>query len=150
MPLKELPALAQDCVDDNGRVTAMLSMHMNGVVPTMHGEIQAQVRLICQRCLEPVVVELAAKTSLGFVQTEEQAALLPSDLEPFLYEEEEIPLSSVLEQELLLALPIVAYHDQCSHQSYEPNEQEVTAAEPKQNPFAVLEQLKGKGQKSDT
>ncbi len=75
---------------------------------------------------------------------------MPESLEPFLLEEEETPLAGLLEQELILALPIVAYHDTCEPYPYAGKEEaEAAVAEEKPNPFAVLEQLKGNLKKSD-
>ena len=144
MPLKQLVNLSADCVSDEGRVEADLAMKMEQSRPELHGTANASVKLVCQRCLEPVDVEVSVKIALGFVQTEAQMAELLESLEPFMFEEEEIPLADVLEQELILALPIVAYHEACEPYPYAGKEEaEAAVAEEKPNPFAVLEQLKG-------
>lgn len=150
MPLKQLTTLVADCVSDDGRVEADLALRMEHARPEIHGTANASVKLVCQRCLEPVEVKVDVSIDLGFVQTEEQISQLPESLEPFMLEEEEIPLASLLEQELILALPIVAYHDTCEPIPYAGKEEaEVVVAEEKPNPFAVLEQLKGSLKKSD-
>lgn len=150
MPLKQLATLVADCVSDDGRVEADLALRMEHTRPEIHGTANASVKLVCQRCLEPVEVKVDVSIDLGFVQTEEQISQLPESLEPFMLEEEEIPLASLLEQELILALPIVAYHDTCEPIPYAGKEEaEVVVAEEKPNPFAVLEQLKGSLKKSD-
>lgn len=151
MPLKELSLLAADCVSDEGRVEADLSLRMEGPRAEIHGTANATVFLTCQRCLEAAEVKLDVNIDLGFVQTEDQAKQLPSDLEPVMLEEEEMPLASLLEQELILALPIVAYHSNCEPIPYqgEDEQAEVSNVEEKPNPFAVLEQLKGKVKKTD-
>lgn len=149
MPLKQLSTLVADCASDDGRVEADLTLHMNGVRPEIHGTAQAAVQLVCQRCLEPVEVNIRVKVALGIAQTEEQVNEMPSDLEPFVLEEEEIPLSDLLEQELILALPIVAYHDGCEPFPYDNGEDDSAKANEKPNPFAVLEQLKGNVKKTD-
>ena len=149
MPLKQLSTLVADCASDEGRVEADLELHMNGARPEIHGSAKASVQLVCQRCLEPVEVEIHAKVALGIAQTEEQVNEMPSDLEPFMLEEEEIPLSDLLEQELILALPIVAYHNGCNPYPYDKGAEKSAAVKEKPNPFAVLEQLKGSVKKSD-
>ncbi|MEE2732719.1 MAG: YceD family protein [Pseudomonadota bacterium] len=149
MPLKQLVNLAADCVSDQGRVEADLALKMEQARPELHGSASADVKLVCQRCLEPVDVRVEVKIALGFVQTETQMAELPESLEPFMLEEEEIPLAELLEQELILALPIVAYHSACEPYPYEGKEAAEAAVEEKPNPFAVLEQLKGKTNKPD-
>jgi len=150
MPLKQLTQLASDCVSDEGRVEAELELRMERARPELHGKARALVKLTCQRCLEPVDVQVDVEVALGFVQNEEQINEMPESLEPFLLEEEEVPLADLLEQELILALPIVAFHKSCEPYPYEGKEAaEAATAEEKPNPFAVLEQLKGKLNKSD-
>ena len=150
MPLKQLSSLAADCVSDEGRVEADLQLRMEQSRPEIHGTANAEVKLVCQRCLEPVAVKVDVSIALGFVQDEAQIAQLPESLEPFMLEEEEVPLAELLEQELILALPIVAYHDTCEPYPYAGKEEaEAAVADEKPNPFAVLEQLKDSLKKSD-
>lgn len=150
MPLEQLTLLAADCVSNEGTVEADLTLKMEGPRAEIHGSASATVKLVCQRCLDAADVPLKVQIALGFVQTEEQAKELPSSLEPFLLEEEEIPLASLLEQELILALPIVAYHSDCEPFPYQGGEDQApSSVEEKPNPFAVLEQLKGKVKKTD-
>lgn len=149
MPLQQLPALMADCVDDSGKLEADLQLDMQGRWPVMTGVVDATVKLVCQRCLENVEVPLHSSISLGFSQSEEALAELPKTLEPWLLEEEEIPLADVLEQELILALPIVAYHAECQPAEYQQAQEPVEIEPEKPNPFKVLEQLKGQVKKSD-
>lgn len=149
MPLQQLPTLTADCVDDSGKLEADLQLDMQGRWPVMTGVVSATVKMTCQRCLETVDVPLQANVALGFSQSEEALEELPESLEPFLLEEEEIPLADVLEQELILTLPIVAYHAECKPADYEQPPEPVVVETEKPNPFKVLEQLKGKTKKSD-
>src|SRR5690606_19013993 len=93
MPLRQLPTLVADCIDDGGNVEADLQLEMQGRWPVMTGTVQATVRMTCQRCLEAVDVQLRADMALGFSQSEEALEELPEALEPYLLEEEEIPLA---------------------------------------------------------
>ena len=149
MSLNQLPTLMADCIDDSGNLQADLQLDMQGRWPVMTGSIQATVKMICQRCLEAVDVPLQTSTALGFSQSEEALQELPESLEPYLLEEEEIPLADVLEQELILALPIVAYHAECQQAEYQQAAEPVVNEPEKPNPFKVLEQLKGQVKKSD-
>ena len=78
------------------------------------------------------------------VWTEEQAKALPADLDPLLVTGERMTLAEVLEEELLLALPLIALHDQCPNspldESGEADEEQIKP----DNPFAVLAHLKGR------
>ena len=108
------------------------------------GTVKTHLQLTCQRCLEPVQTAIVANVSLVMVYDEEQIKALPDHLDPWLVTDEKIILSELLEEELLLALPLVAMHEQCPtvlHTSAEP----AAAAESKRdNPFAVLAQLKSR------
>lgn len=149
MPLQQLPTLVADCLDDGGRLQADLQLDMQGRWPVMTGTVEATVKMTCQRCLEAVAVSLQASLALGFSSSEEALEELPDTLEPYLLEEEEIPLADVLEQELILALPIVAYHPVCQQTEYPASPEPVVSEPEKPNPFKVLEQLKGQVKKSD-
>ncbi len=151
MPLKQLPLLAADCVSDEGRVEADIQLRMEGARAEIHGTARTTVLLTCQRCLEAAPIELNVTIALGVVSSEERASELPESLEPFMLEEEEVATARLLEQELILALPIVAYHSDCEPFPYDSKQQQVEGSgeETKPNPFAVLEQLKGKVKKSD-
>ena len=149
LPLQQMPALAADCVDEAGRVEADLQLDMEGRWPVMTGIVQGTLKMMCQRCLEPVDVSIKADIELGFVQSEEAMAELPEHLEPFLLEEEEVSISDLLEQELILALPIVAYHAECEPASYQQDDEDAASGDEKPNPFKVLEQLKGNLKKTD-
>lgn len=71
--------------------------------------MQAKVVQECQRCLQPVVLELAGETQLGLVPADEQARQLAPRYEPWLAVDE-VDLWELAGEELALALPVVAYH----------------------------------------
>ena len=86
---------------------------------------------------------------LVLVWSEDQAKALPADLDPLLVTEERLSLAELLEEELLLALPLVALHDECPRPASTGSEPEPegdpddTQTNP-DNPFAVLARLKGR------
>jgi len=103
--------------------------------------------MICQRCMKPMSVQVASEVSLGIVSSDARAAQLPEGFEPLIVEEEPIALARVVEDELILALPIVALHED---QACEPVLEELQAeadkierqTEAQTNPFAALSELK--------
>lgn len=111
---------------------------------SVSGTVKTSLIMTCQRCLEPVRCSVEAHPALVMVYKEDQIKALPEHLDPWLVTDEKIILSELLEEELLLALPLVAMHEQCPtvlHKSAEP----AAAAESKRdNPFAVLAQLKSR------
>ncbi|ASK34364.1 YceD family protein [Alloalcanivorax mobilis] len=110
----------------------------------VRGRVETTLALVCQRCLETVESRIVADVDLVLVWTEEQAKALPADLDPLLVTGERMTLAEVLEEELLLALPLIALHDQCPNspleESGEADEEQIKP----DNPFAVLARLKGR------
>ena len=112
----------------------------------MHLEASAEVPLTCQRCLGPVQVTLQLDRWFRLVATE---AL--SEAEDHVCEEDLLALEprpsliELLEDELLMALPLVPMHETCPvavpmASADLPEEDEAAPARP--NPFQALAQLK--------
>ena len=82
----------------------------------VHGAVSAQVQLRCERCLEVVDWPLAGEVSAVLVGSADPVAELPQDLEPVLLDDDYLAVHELVEDELLLLLPIVARHaeGQCS------------------------------------
>lgn len=143
--LKSMPELLSLLVDDEGEASVELGFALDEQkLRTVTGQAKARVRQQCQRCLAPVEVELEAEFSLAVVLNEEQAKNLPRYYDPLLVEED-VVLASLVEEELILTLPAVAYHEDCSVQlSYGEDEVQQSEQDEKPNPFSVLASLKQK------
>ncbi|MFG6447195.1 YceD family protein [Roseateles sp. BYS180W] len=105
---------------------------------------QTEVPLTCQHCLQPVLQQLDVERRFRFVRDEALAAELDLDSEhEVLSYTGNVDALELVEDELLLALPLVPRHDQCqeplSHHDELPEEAEAEAAP---HPFAVLAALK--------
>jgi uncharacterized protein len=111
-------------------------------VKFIHGRVTAALEMTCQRCLQPMMQDVDAQFSLGLVTNRREADLLPSHYDPLVVEQEHIPLLDIVEDELLLALPIVAMHAEGTCRAAHGEHEEVRAGEDKSNPFSILEQLK--------
>ncbi len=109
--------------------------------------LSAEVALpqTCQRCLGPVDVPVHFEREFRFVASEEVAEVEDEESEEdVLVFSRDFNLLELVEDELLMALPVVPKHDVC------PGAVKLQAADPdfvedeqeKPNPFAVLEQLK--------
>lgn len=112
----------------------------------IEGEVSTRLVLPCQRCLESVDFPVRAIINMALVWSEDQAKALPERLDPWLMSGETLYLTDLLEEELLLAMPLVALHDLCPkplpHDNHGGEDDEPENAD---NPFAVLAQLKGRG-----
>lgn len=110
----------------------------------LHLTAQGQVELECQRCLKPVTEPLEAERSFLFVHGEEAAAALDAESEDdVLAISRALDARELIEDELLLALPIVPRHEVCPEPLAVPDED--LPAEETPHPFAALAALKKGG-----
>ncbi|MFO7648931.1 MULTISPECIES: YceD family protein [Halomonas] len=114
----------------------------------IHGRLEAELQLPCRRCLSPMAQRVASEFLLGMVTSDALAAELPSTHEPVLVENEQLNLLTVVEDELILSLPQVVYHDEAdcevSRDQLTSGADAAASREPAASPFEVLKRLKGK------
>ncbi|WP_137920244.1 YceD family protein [Hydrogenophaga sp. 2FB] len=112
----------------------------------LHLEADTHVPLTCQRCLGVVDTGLTVDRWFRFVADEAAAAAEDDDCEEDLLALEPRPrLHDVLEDELLMELPLVPMHEVCPVQvPMQATDPEVDAGdtEVRKNPFAALARLK--------
>ncbi len=110
--------------------------------PWLRLQAEADVPLQCQRCLQPMTERLRVDRRFRFVATEELAAEIDeeTDDEDVLALPARLDLCALVEDELILALPIVPRHDDCPQPLALPAEP--VDEEPAPHPFAVLAALK--------
>ncbi len=121
--------------------------HVTGADPELWLGVQAQapVWLTCQRCLQPFAVPLALDRRIRFVRGEAQAEALDAEIEDdVLALSKSLDLRALIEDELLLALPIVPRHDTCPQPLPVPlgSAPAPEDAPERENPFAALQRLK--------
>jgi len=109
---------------------------------------RAELRLACQRCLAPVPVVLEVDRRFLFVDGEDRAAALDAEMDDdVLALPRRLDVHELLEDELLLALPLVPRHARCP--TALPVEPVAPAEAPRTNPFAALRALRRGGGSSD-
>ena len=110
----------------------------------LHLSAQASVPLTCQRCMAAVSTPLEVDQWYRFVESEEVAMAEDDEAEEdLLVMVPQFDLLALLEDELLMALPLVPMHETCPVTPvFSAGDPAVEAAEAKPNPFAVLGQLK--------
>jgi uncharacterized protein len=80
----------------------------------LHLQGQTVVSLECQRCLQPMAHALTVARWLRFVADEDEAAQLDEESEDdVLALPRRLDLRTLLEDELILALPLVPRHERC-------------------------------------
>ena len=149
LPLAQLPrvqALAVDAAEQEFAVE-MIFTHSSSGLPLIAGSVKGELALTCQRCLEPVYVKVDA--ALNIVLTTSQTDREPEEegYELYIVDDERIFVRDFIEDEILLALPVVPRHEACQTlrplQEVSPDKlREHLAAEGKANPFAALKDWK--------
>jgi uncharacterized protein len=145
VPVAALPRLAESLSDSEGsvEVDVRVSRASSGV-PLIEGSLRGCLRRDCQRCLEPVDLDVRIDLKLAVTGTGGEE-LAPADFEPWQTDEENVTVGQLLEDELLLALPMVTRHEnerQCGELARRLLGDEGEPPVERDNPFAVLRQLK--------
>ncbi|MBL8327734.1 MAG: DUF177 domain-containing protein [Rubrivivax sp.] len=158
LPRASLPRLVQSVLPE--AAAAPVVWQVSGSCRTSPGRdplirldlvVRTQVQLTCQRCLEPLELPLDLQRRLRFEAGEEAAERLDESLEDedVLALTPRLDLTALIEDELILSLPIVPRHDVCPPQAQTRlgawQEAEPEPAVPR-NPFEALAALrKGTG-----
>ena len=121
--------------------------------PMIKGHIRGNVVLECQRCMQPVTIPLDVPVEVALTTFESDERPEQEGLEAWLVEDERLFIQDFVEDEILLALPLAAKHEQCepvrkliealpSDVVLTESGQEDSAVITKKNPFAVLKDWK--------
>jgi uncharacterized protein len=114
-----------------------------GVQPSLLVAAAIDVTLECQRCLQPMRLPLRAERRIFFVEGEDAAAALDAETEDdVLALTPALDLPGLIEDELLLALPLVPRHEVCPQPLPRAFVHVDPAAAPAEHPFAALAVLK--------
>ncbi|MCK7578363.1 MAG: YceD family protein [Chromatiales bacterium] len=158
LPLTRFPRLLEVGIVDEGEAPAHVTYRLDfgrdaqrGTV--LEGWARLRLRLLCQRCLSDVWLDLDAPLALRLVRIEANAKGSENDYEALVVTDDSLDPFELIEDELLLAIPPFPRHPVGECQAPEPASGDGSAAsepdrpateEPERapNPFAVLERLK--------
>lgn len=136
--------LRDSLVDAEGEVAYVIEFGTDSLqVPYVELQIDAALPLECQRSLQRYLEPVKIVQRLGLIRDEEDEAGLPPGYEPLLMAEHgELRPAELIEDELILAVPVVPVNpDSESVQNEWPADEEAVA---QANPFAALAALKDK------
>ena len=140
-PVSSFERLAEAICSNQGEVAARLKFTTRAGTPCLDGYVQADLELRCERCLDPVMQHVESEFRFGLITNEAEADLLPKEFEPLLVSDGEQSLVELVEDELLLSLPIVARHeDECSEILLKHKDNEKLQHDT-HRPFAALKDL---------
>ncbi len=155
LPLSKLERLAQDLYLVEADLASKTvqwaatgsSMPIAGgaAQPWLHLEVKLQAPMQCQRCLQAVELPVEIERNFRFVKNEEEAMAQDDEAEEeLLVASKQFDLLELIEDEIIMALPMVPLHETCpvkvklasSAEDFE------AAQEAKPNAFAALGVLK--------
>ena len=74
-------------------------------------EYETTVQLVCQRCLEPLDYHIEDRVEMVLLETPSLESHVPEGYEPLVLDEDRIMPAMLIEDELIISLPIVPRHD---------------------------------------
>jgi len=147
LPLHGLARLVAMCRDDDGSVTIDLQFERNPIDGrrSIRGTIDARVNVVCQRCMESMTLVLSMRPRILVLNASERDELAEGG--NALVVERPITLGTLIEDELLLSMPMVPMHavENCGTErvpALRLNSKSGRAGKKQANPFAVLATLK--------
>lgn len=150
-----LPRLCELLADSSGIVNADLIFSVGDQgLGHLSGRAVVDLNMHCQRCLNSCVQTVQASFQLVMISRDEQIANLHKDLDVWMVSDGSADLYRMVEDEIILAVPIIAYHDhECVPKSLfsaggdeQSSEQKINS---KASPFQALEKLKHKSFEDD-
>ncbi|MEO6075998.1 MAG: YceD family protein [Dokdonella sp.] len=142
LPLMRFTRLAGSLAGSEGEVTYQLDFDRDSFGTSMlHLKATTQLPLLCQRTLEVFLEPVVLDQQLGLISDEsEEAALLPEYEALLVGADGHLDLVDVIEDELILALPLVPTRPGAPLEHIEMADDEMQPLQ--DNPFAALASLK--------
>lgn len=141
LPIAQLTRMQSDLIDTQGALTYRVS----GEPPSLlHIEVQGALNMTCQRCLEPLNQPIDVNNTLHLVASEAEldseedelnAIIAGIDAPEKIVGATDFDILALLEDEIILSLPISVVHDVCPTQL-------PTSSGQKASVFDVLAKLK--------
>jgi len=142
--LADFARLVDRLAAPEGAAEARVAFRSAAGVPIGELQVRAQAMLTCQRCLGPMRRTLESTAQLAFVARED--APVPADHEAIPGDPRRVDLAALVEDELLLALPLIAVHgadEECMAPGLQATRDASTGPPAKEmrRPFAGLKEL---------
>jgi len=104
----QLPGLPPEL--RSGRVHARLRFGREQGFAVAEVGLKARLEVSCQRCMQPMPLQLETHSPVLLVESEREAEDAPAGWETFLAPEGRVDFMALVSEELLLAVPIVPLH----------------------------------------
>jgi uncharacterized protein len=106
--VEQLPRLQEAGAQDGSRIDVRLQFSLYDDRPAVDGTLSGTVCLGCQRCMQPVAVPIEEQFQVILVQQE--SAEEPGGYEPVIADPARFDVRWLVEEQALLALPLVPLH----------------------------------------
>ena len=136
--------LAELLVSDSGSAQASAVFGNSAGFASVKGSITADLKVECQRCMQPMDIQVSSRFKFALVHSEDEFDMVPDEFEPYIIEGDEQSLIDIFEDELLLSVPMVPVHEDTCSDFMSEHELQKEAEREANHPFAALKALKGK------
>lgn len=150
LPIKDMQRFSESLYSNEGEVEVNVQFGVDEQkIRYMRGHYTTQLVLQCKRCMERYVQEVSGEILSGFAHTEEEADQLPDRYDPVVVSDGMLAIADVIEDELIIGLPIVPMHSANDCKVSLPlvlsseNSEQVSDVS-KDHPFKVIELLRSK------
>ncbi|HUP93144.1 MAG TPA: YceD family protein [Solimonas sp.] len=143
--IKLLPRLVEQLEGPAGRLQVQLEATRAPGYPMVRGRVQGLLPLACRRCGKSFEWPLDVTLNLRLVRSDDEERNALHDCDPYRVENDELPLHEMVEDEVLLALPMLPRCPACENAvlAAAPAEMPKLEEPRRDNPFAALKkQLK--------
>ena len=111
MSLERLPGFRDCLIDDEAEIQIQLKFSIDESRQRLiEGTLKASVHVRCQRCLEPLAIELADDIRLALIDNEDAIGSLDAGWDPWICADHKLELAGLVDEQLMLCMPIVNLH----------------------------------------
>ncbi len=139
--LADLSRLAEFLLSDQSDILVEFRFRQSDYnVPIVEGRLQARLTVECQRCLKAMEIPLQIELKLLVSPTDSE--VVESSLDTVFSENGSVDIFKMVEDELILGLPLVTLHEDVACNEFWQTREENPEQATKENPFSVLAKLK--------
>lgn len=152
--IQDMQRLRTSLADDDGKVFVKIQFGVDEQgIRFLSWHLETELKLQCQRCMEPFVYGIIGDFMSAVVNSEEEAQKLPEAYEPVQVDEDGmITILDMVEDELIIGLPIVPRHEQKDCKVELPRfvvGSDKESEGESNNPFKVIEILRAKNRNKE-
>lgn len=141
LPVAALPRLRDSLAREGEAVEVSLKAGQSFGRSSLQGTLRGSLSLQCRRCDRIYAWPLDVRLDLRLVENEDEERALLEEADPYWVRDDQLPLHELVEDEVLLALPMLPRCPTCETIVREtPPPQGSEVSERRENPFAALKE----------